>query len=220
MVQMKRTVPSYLTCTGFLQHICIQTASRKAAFGLWKLQKLLLPIKVKHFYYVYLGLKSILDYKPIVKIPEWLFTGPKSLFFQSMINNSLETLPKKICTQMPINWINKELHLQRLQFHFFIVFTDAICWLPVSAVESLLFQVEILDIIPSLIVIFLLPIPSALNPVLHSLSATFFKEKLKQSLDSHQRKEILKNDTLACSVMRTDDLLTHGSSFILGLLKK
>ncbi|KAM9245419.1 LOW QUALITY PROTEIN: relaxin receptor 2 [Leptosomus discolor] len=105
--------------------------------------------------------------------------------------------------------------------YYFVVFTDAICWIPVFASEVLsLFQVEIPDTVLSWIVIFVLPIHSALNPILCTLSNTFFKEKLKQSLDSH-RKAIFKNDEniLATSVTWTDDPLTHSSSFMLGFLK-
>uniref|UniRef100_A0A8B9Q023 Relaxin family peptide receptor 2 n=1 Tax=Apteryx owenii TaxID=8824 RepID=A0A8B9Q023_APTOW len=96
---------------------------------------------------------------------------------------------------------------------FFIVFTDAICWIPVFVIKILsLFQVEILDIATSWIVIFVLPINSALNPILYTLTATFFKEK----------RAVFKNDkkTLATSVLWTDDSLTHSSSFKLGFKKK
>ncbi|KAM6287586.1 LOW QUALITY PROTEIN: relaxin receptor 2 [Spheniscus humboldti] len=107
-------------------------------------------------------------------------------------------------------------------WYFLIVFTDAICWIPVFVIETLsLFQVEIPDTVPSWIVIFVLPIHSALNPILYTLTTSFFKEKLKQSLDSHRR-AIFKNyeKPLATSVMWTDDPLIHSSSFMLGFLKK
>ncbi|KAM6211432.1 LOW QUALITY PROTEIN: relaxin receptor 2 [Sarcoramphus papa] len=70
--------------------------------------------------------------------------------------------------------------------YFLIVFTDAIRWIPVFVIEILsLFQVEIPDTVPSWIVISVLPIHSALNPILYTLTTSVFKEKLKQSLDSH-----------------------------------
>ncbi|KAM9300348.1 LOW QUALITY PROTEIN: relaxin receptor 2 [Morus bassanus] len=103
---------SYLTCIKFLQQNCMWTISKKALFGLCKLQKLYLQhkcitrlkpgvLRVLH------ELKwLILDYNPIVKISQQLFVGLKSLFFQSTISNS--TLPK-ICTQTPlINWMDFE----------------------------------------------------------------------------------------------------------------
>ncbi|KAM6317093.1 LOW QUALITY PROTEIN: relaxin receptor 2 [Aegotheles albertisi] len=66
--------------------------------------------------------------------------------------------------------------------HFLIVFTDAICWIPVFVIEIIsLFQVETLDTAPSWIVIFVLSIRSALNTILYTLTTSFFKEKLKQS---------------------------------------
>uniref|UniRef100_A0A8B9V8A4 Relaxin family peptide receptor 2 n=1 Tax=Anas zonorhyncha TaxID=75864 RepID=A0A8B9V8A4_9AVES len=106
---------------------------------------------------------------------------------------------------------------------FFIVFTDAICWIPVFVIKILsLFQVEILDTVTSWIVIFVLPINSALNPILYTLTTTFFKEKLKQSLGSRRRRAIFRSneEALATSVTRTDDSLAHSSSFKLGLLQK
>ncbi|KAM9203404.1 LOW QUALITY PROTEIN: relaxin receptor 2 [Mergus octosetaceus] len=106
---------------------------------------------------------------------------------------------------------------------FFIVFTDAICWIPVFVIKILsLFQVEILDTVTSWIVIFVLPINSALNPILYTLTTSFFKEKLKQSLGSRRRRAIFRSNekVLATSVMQTDDSLTHSSSFKLGLLQK
>ncbi|XP_019381049.1 PREDICTED: relaxin receptor 2 isoform X3 [Gavialis gangeticus] len=105
---------------------------------------------------------------------------------------------------------------------FFIVFTDAICWIPVFVIKILsLFQVEILDTVTSWIVIFILPINSALNPILYTLTTTVFKEKLKEFLHSHRRRSVLKNDrnSLATSVC-TGSSLIHASSFKLGLLNK
>ncbi|XP_035180780.1 relaxin receptor 2 isoform X3 [Oxyura jamaicensis] len=106
---------------------------------------------------------------------------------------------------------------------FFIVFTDAICWIPVFVIKILsLFQVEILDTVTSWIVIFVLPINSALNPILYTLTTSFFKEKLKQSLGSRRRRAIFRSNekALATSVTRTDDSLAHSSSFKLRLLEK
>lgn len=82
----------------------------------------------------------------------------------------------------------------------------------------------LLDTAPSWIAIFFLPIQSALNPFLYTLTTSFFKEKLKKLkwLDSHWRRAIFKNDekTLATSVMQTDSSLTYSSSFMLGFKKK
>ncbi|KAM6144662.1 LOW QUALITY PROTEIN: relaxin receptor 2 [Phoenicopterus ruber ruber] len=63
--------------------------------------------------------------------------------------------------------------------YFLIVFTDAIWWIPVFVIEILfLFQVEIPDTVPSWTVIFVLPIHSALNPALYTLTTSFFNKKL------------------------------------------
>ncbi|KAM6419730.1 LOW QUALITY PROTEIN: relaxin receptor 2 [Pluvialis apricaria] len=64
--------------------------------------------------------------------------------------------------------------------YFFIVFTDAICWIPVFVTEiPSFFQVDITDTVPSRIVIFVLPIHRALNAFLYTLTTSFFKEKMK-----------------------------------------
>jgi len=78
-----------------------------------------------------------------------------------------------------------------------------------------------LGTVPSRIVIFVLPMHSALKPILYTLTTHFFKEKLKQSLGSHRMTVIFNNDQkcLATSVIQTDNPLTHSSSFMLGFLK-
>ncbi|XP_054433063.1 relaxin receptor 2 [Pteronotus mesoamericanus] len=91
---------------------------------------------------------------------------------------------------------------------FFIVFSDAICWIPVFVIKILsLFRVEIPDTITSWVVIFFLPVNSALNPVLYTLTTRVFKDKLKQLLHRHQRKSIfqVKKKSLSTSIVWTDD---------------
>uniref|UniRef100_A0A8C4N5N9 Relaxin family peptide receptor 2 n=1 Tax=Equus asinus TaxID=9793 RepID=A0A8C4N5N9_EQUAS len=102
---------------------------------------------------------------------------------------------------------------------FFIVFSDAICWIPVFVVKILsLFRVEIPGTITSWIVIFFLPVNSALNPILYTLTTSFFKDKLKQLLHKHRRKSIFKTKkkSLSTSIVWTDD----SSSLKLGILNK
>ncbi|XP_051687721.2 relaxin receptor 2 isoform X1 [Oryctolagus cuniculus] len=102
---------------------------------------------------------------------------------------------------------------------FFIVFSDAICWIPVFVVKILsLFQVEIPGTITSWIVIFFLPVNSALNPILYTLTTSVFKDKLKQLLHKHRRKSIfkIKKKSLSTSIVWTDD----SSSLKLGILNK
>ncbi|XP_059820106.1 relaxin receptor 2b [Hypanus sabinus] len=72
---------------------------------------------------------------------------------------------------------------------FFIVLSDAFCWIPIFLLKFLsLIQVEIPGAITSWVVIFILPINSALNPILHTLTTTFFREKMKQFLCKHSCK--------------------------------
>uniref|UniRef100_A0A4X2LMG9 Relaxin family peptide receptor 2 n=1 Tax=Vombatus ursinus TaxID=29139 RepID=A0A4X2LMG9_VOMUR len=102
---------------------------------------------------------------------------------------------------------------------FFIVFSDAICWIPVFVIKILsLFPVEIPGTITSWIVIFFLPINSALNPILYTLTTSFFKDKLKQLLHKHRRRSIFKSEkkSLFTSIVWTND----STSLKLGMLNK
>ncbi|XP_009695618.1 PREDICTED: relaxin receptor 1-like, partial [Cariama cristata] len=66
---------------------------------------------------------------------------------------------------------------------FFIVFTDALCWIPIFLLKLLsLLQVEIPGTITSWVVIFILPINSALNPILYTITTASFQEKVKGCL--------------------------------------
>ncbi|XP_036084314.1 relaxin receptor 2 [Rousettus aegyptiacus] len=102
---------------------------------------------------------------------------------------------------------------------FFIVFSDAICWIPVFVIKILsLFRVEIPGTVTSWVVIFFLPVNSALNPILYTLTTSFFKDKLRQLLHRHRRKSVFqtKKKSLSTSIVWTDD----SSSLKLGILNK
>ncbi|XP_028838965.1 relaxin receptor 2a [Denticeps clupeoides] len=76
---------------------------------------------------------------------------------------------------------------------FFIVFSDALCWIPIFLVKILsLLQVEIPDTINSWVVIFVLPINSALNPILYTLTTSFFREQVELLLCRWQHRSTLK----------------------------
>ncbi|XP_061596710.1 relaxin receptor 2-like [Cololabis saira] len=78
---------------------------------------------------------------------------------------------------------------------FFIVFSDALCWIPIFLVKVLsLLEVEIPGTISSWVVIFILPINSALNPILYTLTTSFFREQVELLLCRWQRRHILKKD--------------------------
>ncbi|XP_017828514.5 relaxin receptor 2, partial [Callithrix jacchus] len=101
----------------------------------------------------------------------------------------------------------------------FIVFSDAICWIPVFVIKILsLFRVEMPDTMTSWIVIFFLPVNSALNPILYTLTTSFFKDKLKELLHRHRSKSIfkIKKKSLSTSIVWIDD----SSSLKLGVLNK
>ncbi|XP_040327476.1 relaxin receptor 1 isoform X6 [Herpailurus yagouaroundi] len=77
------------------------------------------------------------------------------------------------------NQVKKEMILAKR--FFFIVFTDALCWIPIFVLKFLsLLQVEIPGTITSWVVIFILPINSALNPILYTLTTRPFKEMIHQ----------------------------------------
>ncbi|XP_040005445.1 relaxin receptor 2a isoform X2 [Xiphias gladius] len=78
---------------------------------------------------------------------------------------------------------------------FFIVFSDALCWIPIFLVKILsLLKVEIPGTISSWVVIFILPINSALNPILYTLTTSFYREQVELLLCRWQRRHILKKD--------------------------
>ncbi|XP_073696144.1 relaxin receptor 1 [Garra rufa] len=66
---------------------------------------------------------------------------------------------------------------------FFIVFTDAMCWIPIFLLKILsLLGVQIAGTIILWVVIFILPINSALNPILYTITTSAFQQRLKQCL--------------------------------------
>ncbi|KFP32965.1 Relaxin receptor 1, partial [Colius striatus] len=70
-------------------------------------------------------------------------------------------------------------HVAIAKRFFFIVFTDALCWIPIFLLKLLsLLQVEIPGTVTSWVVIFILPINSALNPILYTITTASFQEKL------------------------------------------
>ncbi|XP_029924088.1 relaxin receptor 2a isoform X2 [Myripristis murdjan] len=78
---------------------------------------------------------------------------------------------------------------------FFIVISDALCWIPIFLVKVLsLLEVEIPGTISSWVVIFILPINSALNPILYTLTTSFFREQVELLLCRWQRRYTLKKD--------------------------
>ncbi|XP_066507010.1 relaxin receptor 2a [Hoplias malabaricus] len=78
---------------------------------------------------------------------------------------------------------------------FFIVFSDALCWIPIFLVKTLsLMEVEIPGTINSWVVILVLPINSALNPILYTLTTSFFREQVEVLLCRWQRSSSFMKD--------------------------
>ncbi|CAM2113118.1 unnamed protein product [Caretta caretta] len=102
------------------------------------------------------------------------------------------------------NHIKKEMTLAKR--FFFIVFTDALCWIPIFILKLLsLLQVEIPGTITSWVVIFILPINSALNPLLYTLTTRPFKEMIQQAWYNYKQGR---------SIGSKSNQKTYGPSFI------
>ncbi|KAM4052234.1 relaxin receptor 1 [Anomaloglossus baeobatrachus] len=90
------------------------------------------------------------------------------------------------------NHIKKEMTLAKR--FFFIVFTDALCWIPIFILKLLsLLQVEIPGSISSWVVIFILPINSALNPILYTITTRPFKEMICQIWNNYKQRRSIGN---------------------------
>ncbi|KAM5255215.1 LOW QUALITY PROTEIN: relaxin receptor 1 [Ctenodactylus gundi] len=85
------------------------------------------------------------------------------------------------------NQVKKDMVLAKR--FFCIVFTDSLCWIPIFILKFLsLLQVEIPGTITSWVVIFILPINSALNPILYTLTTRPFKEMMHRFWYNYKRK--------------------------------
>ncbi|KAK6298567.1 hypothetical protein J4Q44_G00316220 [Coregonus suidteri] len=91
------------------------------------------------------------------------------------------------------NHIKKEVTIAKRFFS--IVITDSLCWIPIFVLKILsLLQVEIPGTISSWVVIFILPINSALNPILYTLTTRPFKETILQVWANYrQRRPLMSN---------------------------
>ncbi|KAK1803920.1 hypothetical protein P4O66_003860 [Electrophorus voltai] len=88
------------------------------------------------------------------------------------------------------NHIKKELTIAKRFFS--IVITDSLCWIPIFILKILsLMEVEIPGTISSWVVIFILPINSALNPILYTLTTRPFKETLLQVWSNYRQRRAL-----------------------------
>ncbi|XP_035887853.1 relaxin receptor 1 isoform X4 [Phyllostomus discolor] len=102
------------------------------------------------------------------------------------------------------NQVTQEMILAKR--FFFIVFTDALCWIPIFVLKFLsLLQIEIPGTITSWVVIFILPINSALNPILYTLTTRPFKEMIHQFWNNYRQRR---------SIGRKRSQKTHAPSFI------
>ncbi|XP_071949451.1 uncharacterized protein [Antedon mediterranea] len=69
---------------------------------------------------------------------------------------------------------------------FFIVLTDSLCWIPIVIIKLIaLFNIPITENLYTWIVIFVLPVNSALNPILYTISTTTFTQWFMKALKLH-----------------------------------
>ncbi|XP_034037988.1 relaxin receptor 1 [Thalassophryne amazonica] len=88
------------------------------------------------------------------------------------------------------NHIKKEVTIAKRFFS--IVITDSLCWIPIFILKILsLLQVDIPGTICSWVVIFILPINSALNPILYTLTTRPFKETILQVWANYRQRRPL-----------------------------
>ncbi|KPP71541.1 hypothetical protein Z043_109535, partial [Scleropages formosus] len=87
---------------------------------------------------------------------------------------------------------------------FFIVFTDAMCWIPIFLIKILsLLQVEITGTMILWVVIFILPINSALNPILYTITTSSFQSHIKLCLQMKCQQVGLKETPRSISTIYT-----------------
>ncbi|XP_030058262.1 relaxin receptor 2 [Microcaecilia unicolor] len=142
-----------------------------------------------------------------------IFLGVNLLAFVTIVFSYISMFCSIQKTGVQMSDVRKDKHGETAVANrfFFIVLSDAICWIPVFLLKILsLLQVEIPGTVTSWIVIFILPVNSALNPILYTLTTSFFKEKLRQLVYRYRRKFALKNErkNLTTSVVWTNDPLS------------
>ncbi|PIK39436.1 putative relaxin receptor 2-like isoform X2 [Apostichopus japonicus] len=112
----------------------------------------------------------------------FIFLGINTFSFMVIIFSycgmfqSIQKTRKRTTTLLPgdINYAKR---------FFFIVLTDCICWLPLAVVKVLaVADMPVSESIYAWVVIFILPINSALNPILYTLSTGPFRRVLLQKI--------------------------------------
>ncbi|UYV71605.1 RXFP1 [Cordylochernes scorpioides] len=73
---------------------------------------------------------------------------------------------------------------------YFIVLTDCLCWIPVVVVKMVaLSEVYIPDTLYAFVVLLIVPINSAINPIIYTIAApTELRQRLKEKIDRFQKK--------------------------------
>nr|XP_034970023.1 relaxin receptor 1 [Zootoca vivipara] len=142
-----------------------------------------IPLSNKDFFHNYYGTNGVIIFLGVNLVAFIIIV----FSYGSMFYNVHQTA----ITAMEIqNHVKKEMTLAKR--FFFIVFTDALCWIPIFTLKLLsLLQVEIPGSITSWVVIFILPINSALNPLLYTLTTRPFKEMINQVWHNYKQRRSL-----------------------------
>ncbi|KAJ3587202.1 hypothetical protein NHX12_010800 [Muraenolepis orangiensis] len=118
-----------------------------------------------------------------------IFLGVNLLAFLIIVM-SYASMFSNIRTTQTSNHMKKEVAVA--QRFFSIVITDSLCWIPIFILKVLsLLQMDIPGTICSWVVIFILPINSALNPILYTLTTRPFKERLVQVWSNYRQQRPL-----------------------------
>lgn len=122
-----------------------------------------------------------------------------------------------------INWDNIGIWLCVIWTWLYIKHILMFCNCIIATIASIcVYFLVIAGTVTSWIVIFILPINSALNPILYTLTTSFFKEKLKQLLHRQRRRSIFRNErkSLSTSLVWNEDPIVQHSNLKLGFLHK
>ncbi|CAM1325719.1 RXFP1 (predicted) [Pycnogonum litorale] len=81
------------------------------------------------------------------------------------------------------NTHRKKVEMELAKRFFFIVLTDCLCWIPIIVLKIVaLTETKIPEDIYAWVVVFVLPVNSAMNPVIYSISSKVFWKRLKELL--------------------------------------
>ncbi|KAG1679203.1 Relaxin receptor 2 [Nymphon striatum] len=89
----------------------------------------------------------------------------------------------------------KKVDMELAKRFFFIVMTDCLCWIPIIVLKIIaLTETDIPQDLYAWVVVFILPVNSAMNPIIYSISSKAFWNKIRDLVESKQIPEMLMRD--------------------------